>query len=269
MRDPGTVSPFADLAARVVPDPWMDSWLDADPADTQLRIELLDGFRVLRGQQIIRLGLGCQRVLALLELAGHALQREFVAFTLWPDKTEERAQGNLRSVLWRIRRTGLGLVETDGKSLSIGREVSSDRDVIEAVARRLLEGQRPTDGRVVLRVLTTGDLLPDWYDEWVEAPRESLRQTRLHALEALSSQLRELGDLTASVEAGLAAVAAEPRRESAHREVVLTHLAEGNPAEALRQYERYRFLAHTELGILPSEQMERLVEPLRPHAVGR
>uniref|UniRef100_UPI003873C577 BTAD domain-containing putative transcriptional regulator n=1 Tax=Actinoallomurus spadix TaxID=79912 RepID=UPI003873C577 len=51
-------------------------------------------------------------------------------------------------------------------------------------------------------------------------------------------------------------------RESAHRAVALVHLDEGNPAEALRQYEVYRRLLHAELGLPPSQRFRGLIAPL-------
>jgi DNA-binding SARP family transcriptional activator len=55
--------------------------------------------------------------------------------------------------------------------------------------------------------------------------------------------------------------------------VIEVHLAEGNQAEALRQYDGYRRLLAAELGLRPSESIGRLVAPLlgRPldPAVGR
>lgn len=39
-------------------------------------------------------------------------------------------------------------------------------------------------------------------------------------------------------------------------------MAEGNFAEALRQYDSYRKLARTELGLPPSPQFRRLIAPL-------
>jgi DNA-binding SARP family transcriptional activator len=61
------------------------------------------------------------------------------------------------------------------------------------------------------------------------------------------------------VQVGLAATAAEPLRESAHRLLIQVHLAEGNVAEAVRQYELYRGLLATELGIEPSLAIKRLL----------
>jgi DNA-binding SARP family transcriptional activator len=63
----------------------------------------------------------------------------------------------------------------------------------------------------------------------------------------------------AAVEAGLAAVAGEPLRESAHGALIKAHLAEGNRGEAVRQYCVCRQLLRDHLGLEPSRQMENLV----------
>ena len=62
---------------------------------------------------------------------------------------------------------------------------------------------------------------------------------------------------------GLAAVAGEPLRESAHRALITAYLAEGNRSEALRQYRFFRHLLADELGLEPSPLMESLVDPVR------
>jgi DNA-binding SARP family transcriptional activator len=60
-------------------------------------------------------------------------------------------------------------------------------------------------------------------------------------------------------------VSGEPLRESAHRAVIEVHLAEGNPGEALRQYDLYRRLLRVELGLSPSQAIRSLVA----HLLGR
>jgi DNA-binding SARP family transcriptional activator len=67
-----------------------------------------------------------------------------------------------------------------------------------------------------------------------------------------------------AVDAGLAAVCAEPLRESAHRVLIRTHMAEGNHAEAGRQYELCRRLLRHEVGVEPSPQLRELVSGVRP-----
>lgn len=253
--------------------PREDEWppleeIPSEATDVDLRLNLLQGFELLSGRRPIMLSLGSERLLALLALTNRPLMRNHVAFTLWPDKTEERANGNLRSAVWRLRREGFGLIESGGNRLAISRNVSVDYHVAVLVAERILAGHHAVDSRQVVELLTSGDVLFDWYDDWIEPARERLRQLRLHALDTLCEQHIDRGDLAAAVEAGVAAVAAEPRRESSHRLLIRAHIAEGNAAEALRQYESYRFTAHSQLGILPSAQMEALVAPVRRAGIG-
>jgi DNA-binding SARP family transcriptional activator len=77
-----------------------------------------------------------------------------------------------------------------------------------------------------------------------------------------------MGRLPQAVEAGLAAVAAEQLRESAHRSLIKAHLAEGNAGEALRQYGVIRGLLHDELGVGPSDALENLVRDLKLLTIG-
>jgi DNA-binding SARP family transcriptional activator len=106
------------------------------------------------------------------------------------------------------------------------------------------------------------DLLPGWDEDWLVVEREHHRQLRLHALEMLSDTLCRERRYGEALSAALAAVAGEPLRESSHRRVIQAHLAEGNPAEALRQYEIYRRLVRDELGLAPTEEIRGLVGSL-------
>ena len=241
---------------------WFDDNAGDDVDAIELRLGLLEGFELTCGRRTIELSSGSERLLAFLAIANRPLMRNYIAFSLWPDKDEGRAFGNLRSTIWRLRQAGLGLIESAGQRMRLGREVMVDLHSATLVAQRLLDGHEPLDWRRVQAVLTAGDLLDDWYEPWLAPERERLRQMRLRALEALSTQLLRAGDVTGAIETGLAAVAAEPLRESAHRVVINAHLAEGNHAEALRQYEAYRLAASSELGVLPSEALERLVQPI-------
>jgi DNA-binding SARP family transcriptional activator len=52
-------------------------------------------------------------------------------------------------------------------------------------------------------------------------------------------------------------------RESAHRLIIKAHMAEGNPGEAMRQFQAYRSLLADELDLQPSDQILRLLPPLQ------
>jgi DNA-binding SARP family transcriptional activator len=233
-------------------------------ANTISSLRLLGGFDLVCAGTTVALPMSAQRLLAFIALHDRALQRSFVAGSLWLDSPEERAYGNLRTALWRLHRGGLTLVQSRGQQLSLSPEVDVDLRCAEAVAHNALHGGRPTAVADDVSLLCE-DLLPDWYDDWVVLERERHRQLRLRALERLCGRLTEEGDLDAALDVGLAAVAGEPLRESGHRAVIRVHLAAGNASEAIREYRLCRRLLREQLGIEPSAQMEQLVGDL--HAV--
>jgi len=223
-------------------------------------LRLLGGFELCVGTRPVTLSLGPQRLLAYLALHGRPTTRSSVAGTLWPEAAEDRAAANLRSTLWRIRRTGLPLVSSSGAHLRL--EPSVHLDVHESIgaARRILDaGATDADLDLLPDVALGGDVLPDWDDDWALLERERFRQIRLHALERRCDLLRSAGRTGEAIEAALAVVAAEPLRESAHRALIRAHLAEGNRVEALRQFALYRRLMRDELGLEPSPDVMALL----------
>ena len=226
-------------------------------------VKLLDSFGLFVAGREIDLPAGARRLIAFLALGGTFVGRDHVAYTLWPDIDELRSQANLRSALWRVRQADGGLIENIGGRLRLGRHAYVDARAALQAAQDVLAGRDVGPAEALHRVLTAGDLLDDWYDSWVVEHRERLRQLRLHALEALSLRQLESGEVAAAIESALAAVAAEPLRESAQRVLIRAHLTEANNAEALRQYERFRSLLFRELAIWPSAQLEELIAPVR------
>jgi DNA-binding SARP family transcriptional activator len=203
-----------------------------------------------------------QRVLAFLALQTRPLLRSHVAGQLWTDATEDRASANLRSALWRLNRAYRPLVEVTSTHLRLARDIRVDLHETAELARAVIEGDVDSSTLDFSELPLEGDLLPDWYDDWIVVERERFRQLRLHALECLCERLRQARLFAEAVEAGLAAVASEPLRESAHRCLIAAYLAEGNRGEAIRQYHLYRDLLRDELGVEPSPQMEDLVSGL-------
>jgi DNA-binding SARP family transcriptional activator len=218
-------------------------------ADYELR--LLRGFQLHRDGCDADLPLSSQRVLAFLALQGRPQSRTYVASTLWTDIREERAGASLRSALWRINRCGHGLVAADSQALRLAPDVVVDLHKSARSAHEVLRGDNG-DCESRLDDLIAGDLLPGWYEDWVITEREHFRQVRLHALEKLCEQLTLERRFSQAIEAGLAAVAGEPLRESAHRVLIQAYLQEGNRGEAMRQYEACRRVLQRELNIDPS-----------------
>jgi DNA-binding SARP family transcriptional activator len=224
-------------------------------------VRLVDGFALSCDGRPIRMPISAQRLVAFLSLVDRPVPRPRVAGTLWPDTTDGRAMGNLRSVLWRLRRTGDGVISDADGLLALAARVAVDAHDLVALARSVVDGRGP--GPDSLEALAqSGGLLPDWSDDWVLAERERFRQLRLHALETACGRLVRAGEFGQAVEVCLAAVAEEPLRESAQRQLINLYLAEGNRIDALRQYESFRLLIGEELGIEPSQETKELVGSL-------
>lgn len=222
------------------------------------RVKLLDSFELVCDGTTLRLPMSAQRVVVFVALHSRPVQRSYVAGSLWLDSCEERAQANLRSALWRIHRCNQRLVEVRGQQLALGSDVAVDLRQVQELAQRVLHDCTSHDVDVDASALA-GDLLPDWYEDWVMFERERFRQLRLAALDVLCERLTRAGRLRDALDVGLAAVAGEPLRESAHRAVIRVHLTEGNVAEAIRQHRLCRRLLRERLGIEPSARMRELM----------
>jgi DNA-binding SARP family transcriptional activator len=179
--------------------------------------------------------------------------------TLWGDAPDERAMASLRSALWRLRRAGLPIIDSIGEHVVLSPLVDVDLYELTSVARALLDGNQPRNLDAVDRLANADELLGDWYDEWLLVERERFRQLRLQALEQIALDLAAAGRYGHAAESALAAIAAEPLRESAHRALIRVHLAQGNFSEAVRQYARFRDLIREELDLEPSSQMDELL----------
>jgi DNA-binding SARP family transcriptional activator len=230
------------------------------------RVALLDGFSLDLGPWRTAAGdlpRGVQRLVAHLSLVGRPT-RGAIAGDLWPDVPEEHASGSLRSALWRLHKVVPGLVDTSGGALGLASGVRVDVREFTAWATWVLDPGSGPACPAPPDVPLDAELLPGWYDEWVLVERERLRQLRLHALEVFADRLIGAGRPGEAIDVALAAVRGEPLRESAHRVLVRAHLAEGNVAEAIRQYEGYRRVLAAELGVRPTARMRELVEVVRP-----
>jgi DNA-binding SARP family transcriptional activator len=227
------------------------------PIHSGPRLALLSAFELRCNDRLVALPRPAQRLLAFLALQDRPVLRTRVAGTLWLESTQDHAFGSLRSALWQVRRPGHELVETTSSQLRLASHVAVDVHEAVAWARGVLGGSSELELSD-----NVGDLLPDWYDDWVLIDRERLRELRVRALECLCARLTTAGKFYQAVEAGLAAVEGEPLRESAHRSLITVHLAEGNQAEAIHQYRLYRELLHDQLGLEPSTLMEQLVRGL-------
>jgi DNA-binding SARP family transcriptional activator len=221
---------------------------------------LLGGPIVIKNGRRLEIPEGSKRLLVFVALNGGRVSRRHAAGTLWPCGDDERAAGNLRSALWRLRGAGIDVLHAEKHILYLDPEVPVDITHLSGWATRVINGS--ADGSdLETRELNPEavHLLPGWYDEWVIFERERLRQRLLHAMESLARQLISRGLLIDAVEVATTAVGVEPLRESAQRVLIEAHLAEGNFVEAHRIYMAYHEMLAAELGVSPSVELAEIV----------
>ena len=223
-------------------------------------LDLLQSFELRSNGDVIQLPQTSQRVVAFLAIHERPLQRPFVSGSLWPDVSDDRADGSLRSAIWRLRGVGFDVVTAQNGCIRLSPTIRIDMARLVGSAHRLAD--LPASDLADLAHGFECELLPDWYDDWICDWRERWRQIRFHALEEVAGWMIQSGECGRAIEVGLAAVRADPLRESAHRVVIKAHLAEGNREEAIRQFRAYERLVQLELGIEPSPALLALLEPV-------
>ena len=229
---------------------------------TQSRLHLLRRFRLIHRGDALSLPYSLERVVAYLAIAHGPVSRSQLAGALWPDVPERRANGDLRSALWRLHRL-CGVIDRDDHTLALAPDLDVDLARVTLLSEALIHRPAPEALMGFTELVEGSDILPGWDEEWLIVERERYRLLRLRALERAGEAFLAANDLARAMEVCLASIASEPYRESAHRLLVRVHLAEGNGAEALRAYELYARIVEHELGIRPSRLMERLIGSVR------
>jgi SARP family transcriptional regulator, regulator of embCAB operon len=202
-----------------------------------------------------------QRLITALAINGPR-PRGYLAGLLWPEKSEPRALESLRVSVHIVSRQIPGLLVNEGAVLSLSQHVGIDLQRLRAGIVEL--GQVGPNGNAAscVRQLRDAELLPGWYDDWVLFEQARLRQDRLQALLHIASESLGRSDYEVAVQASRAAQELEPLYESAVRLLIEAERQRGNNASALRAYELFQAQLKQDLGLQPSEVLQRLVADL-------
>lgn len=196
---------------------------------------------------MVRLSLPARRIIAYLALRGLPVARGRAAAELWPDLPDDVGRANLRRALWHLPR---GWVNAVGDELMLDAE--SDLERAHHAAARALSGQPLS----LLDIeLLSNDILPGWYEEWVLPAHEAFRLLRLQALEAACRTMAAAGTHALAIQAGAAAVSAEPLCESAAEALINAHLGQRNRYQALQVFRLFAERLHDELGVTPDPSL--------------
>jgi len=137
-------------------------------------------------------------------------------------------------------------------------DVDAAREALERAEAELAVGDF---GEAKAQAATAAELarrvfLPGEDASWVEEKRRDLHEALLRAVECLRDASFGAGDFGEAVRHAEEVIRLEPFRESGYRRLMEAHAAAGNPAEALRVYERCRRFLADELGAYPSPETE-------------
>ena len=178
-------------------------------------------------------------LLAYLAIEGPTSRAQLAAL-LWPDADEERARGNLRQRLLRMKRAvGIELVVGTGQA-QLAEGIRHDLDD----AHELLE---------LVGLDEAGE-----FAGWLEAQRERRRRGRADALAAAAAKAEAEGDHAAALEHAGALLDFDPLSEDAHRRVMRLHYVRGDAGAALAAYRRCVRILRSELGAEPSRETREL-----------
>src|SRR5215208_3547976 len=179
---------------------------------------------------------------------GRAVPRDELAEVLWADELPATWEKAIRVLMTKLR----ALLEEcgiDGSTaltsafgcykltLPAGAWIDVDA-ALEAVERAQLALAAGEDGA------------------WVEQRRRDLREVLVRALECQRDAAFAAEDFDEAARHAEEVTELEPFRESGYRRLMQAHAAAGNPAEALRVYERCRRFLADELGAYPSPETE-------------
>ena len=235
-------------------------------SDDPHELSLLGGFLFsVGGDALLGISAGSQRLLAFLALRDRVVTRHHVAGTLWPESTDEHAGASLRSAVSRLDGPARQAVTVTAVDLGLSEGLAVDVHHSQSLARRLIDRDAPrSEGDIGAAAVSalSDELLPGWYDDWAVIAAEDWRQLRLHALEAVAARLTDADRLAEAAAAALAAVRAEPLRESARAALIRVQMAEGNQSEARGEFERYRVLLQAEMGLEPTSRLSALLQDL-------
>ena len=177
-----------------------------------------------------------QSLLAYLLLnRATAHRREKVAGLFWPETSETDARRNLRQGLWRLRKaldasspTFSDLLLSDDLSVGIDSQVAYSLDVTRLEETRI---NLSTDDLMCALDVYQGELLPDFYDEWVSLERERLHALFEQQVERLLEQLcaEQRWDETLRWAERWIALGHSP--EPAYRALMIAHSARGNRSQ--------------------------------------
>jgi predicted ATPase/DNA-binding SARP family transcriptional activator len=237
------------------------------------RIELLGGLRAVQPDRVVTRFRSRKTgaLLAYLAFYCHrAHAREHLIETLWPEAELDWARDRLRVGLSSLRRQLEPPGVTSGGVLVASRlavqlnpaAVTTDVAHFEAALQSAAQAATSTGRALWLSAAVDhyqGPLLPGYFEAWILPEQQRLAGRFFLAAHQLVQHLEQVGDLSRALDYAGRAVAVDPLREEAQRELIRLLAVAGQPSSALEQYRQLAQLLGEQLGETPSPATQQLV----------
>lgn len=221
------------------------------------RVTVLGSFTLTAAGTPVPLGVDARRLVAYLAVHPRPQERASLAADLWPGVPAAATGRLLAEAAAAVDVAGL-LVDDPELPVSLAAEVEVDLADAMGLVRALPDIPASDEPDTTL---LAADILPGWTAAWIVVERERFRQLRLHALEERSLRLAAAGRFDEAVATAQVAVHAAPSRESARRALIEAHLAQGNIAAAVAEYDGFRELLRSSVGGPSQFDLEGLFPP--------
>ena len=201
-------------------------------------------------------------LLTYLVLHRHrAVERDSLAFLLFPDEEEGAARAKLRGSLFDLSRVlpprTDGWFDADKTNVAWREDAVLDVDVerFELLARDAATLRDAVE-------LYRGELAASLYDEWIDEPRERMRSLYLTTLTRLAGDARRDRDFPLAISSGRRILAVDPWREDIVRRVMSLLYESGDRAGALAEYRRFSERLRTEMDVEPMPETQMVMESI-------
>ncbi len=212
-----------------------------------------------------------QALLAYLVIQSqHVHSRQQLAFQFWPDSNESQARTNLRKAVYNLRNilpNADCLIAVERQTVQWRPDAPCLVDVwrFQTAVAQSQKSNSPSEQQTYLEHAITayhGDFLPGFYDDWILANREKLRQQYLDALEKLLLLHENQRHYSAAITLARKLLHEEPLHEVTYRRLMRLQSLDGNVAGALRTYHACSARLQRELGVDPSPATQEAYERL-------
>ncbi len=243
------------------------------------RIQLLGGLRAIVDGETVTSFETKQTALLLARLSlpiGRAWSREELVELIWPEEDPELSRPRLRQALATLRqklRSSEGdanaYIQADRVTVQLNsKNVSTDVMGFEQHIHDAKKTDTP-NRRIELRRavdLYAGHLLQGFYEDWILAERDRLKEEFTRALLSLEQLHEDIGDIPDAIFYARRGKDVDPNREDFYRALMRLFKKEGRIGDGIRTYEELERMLRKDLDVSPSEESRKLYDKLRtPH----